>query len=62
MSGTSYATGSRGRFHPDMTEQERHHAKLDFDKAEEAATDFARLEWFEKWGRRVADYVWSNEK
>jgi hypothetical protein len=41
-----------------MERQERIHARLDFDKAEEASTDAARKEWFTKWGRRVADHLW----
>ena len=56
MSGSNY--GTREKHHPPMHHQERIHARLDFDKAEDANTDAARKEWFTKWGRRVADNLW----
>lgn len=42
-----------------MGEQERHHAKLDFDRAEEEGTDEAKLRWVDKWARRVVDHLWA---
>lgn len=47
------ATGAK------MAEDERHHVKLDFNMAEEARTDEALLAWLKKYGRRVADHLWS---
>ena len=40
-----------------MKGQEAHHARLDCDKAEDINTDAAKVAWFNKWARRLADHA-----
>lgn len=55
MTGTNYPHADSGhKFHPPISEQERHHAKLDYDLAMEG-DDFDRLIWFGKWAGRLVD-------
>ena len=50
------------RFVERLSEESRHFAKLDYDRAEEAGTDDAKLAWLKKWGRRVADHLWDHAR
>lgn len=60
MSGSKYG-GTDAGFHPPMQAQERHHAKLAFDRAEDG-DDAAKLAWFREYGRRLVDNAWSNSR
>lgn len=61
MSGSKHASYGDGAFHAPMYDDERHEARLDFDRAEEG-DDAAKLRWIAKWGRRVADQIWRSGK